>query len=171
MPPAFFLSRFALALLFAPLAAGAQLRVQDASVLAGTCLNCHGPEGRSAGAIPSLRGHTAGYLLAPDKTPDQAWLLGDTLGWSGPWGTTYASNLRLILPRLSEEQWLQLARQAAYRPPMPNHALRIMEEDDLRSIHRFVVQLGAAGQPAPAALAPGQTPAGPAVLFPAPPAP
>ena len=42
---------------------------------------------------------------------------------------------------------------------MPNHALRIMEEDDLRSIHRFVVQLGAAGQP------------GPAVLFPAPPAP
>ena len=112
-----------------------------------------------------------GYLLAPDKTPDQAWLLGDTLGWSGPWGTTYASNLRLILPRLSEEQWLQLARQAAYRPPMPNHALRIMEEDDLRSIHRFVVQLGAAGQPAPAALAPGQTPAGPAVLFPAPPAP
>ena len=76
--PAFFLSRFALALLFAPLAAGAQLRVQDASVLAGTCLNCHGPEGRSAGAIPSLRGHTAGYLLqrlqafrtgqAPDAT-------------------------------------------------------------------------------------------------------
>ena len=116
--------------------------------------------------------HTAGSLLAPDKTPDQAWLLGDTLGWSGPWGTTYASNLRLILPRLSEEQWLQLARQAAYRPPMPNHALRIMEEDDLRSIHRFVVQLGAAGQPAPAALPPGQTPAGPAVLFPAaPPAP
>ena len=78
MPPAFFLSRFALALLFAPLAVGAQLRVQDASVLAGTCLNCHGPEGRSAGAIPSLRGHTAGYLLqrlqafrtgqAPDAT-------------------------------------------------------------------------------------------------------
>ena len=74
--------------------------------------------------------HTAGYLLAPDKTPDQAWLLGDTLGWSGPWGTTYASNLRLILPRLSEEQWLQLARQAgpdAGRPgravPRPTRAL------------------------------------------------
>ena len=69
---------FWLALLLAPLAAGAQLRVQDASVLAGTCVNCHGPEGRSAGAIPSLRGHTAGYLLqrlrafragqAPDAT-------------------------------------------------------------------------------------------------------
>ena len=44
--------RFATALLFAPLAASLfQLRVQDASVLAGTCLNCHGPEGRSAGAM------------------------------------------------------------------------------------------------------------------------
>ena len=63
MPSAFPLNRFALALLLAPLAAGAQLRVQDASVLAGTCVNCHGPEGRSTGAIPSLRGHTAGYLL------------------------------------------------------------------------------------------------------------
>lgn len=115
--------------------------------------------------------HTAGYLMAPDQIPDQQWLLGDTLGWSGPWGTTYASNLRLILPRLSEEQWVQLARQAAYRPPMPNHALRVMEEDDLRSIHRFIVQLGEAGQPAPTALAPGKKPNGPAVLFPAPPAP
>lgn len=113
--------------------------------------------------------HTAGYLMAPDKVPDKDWLLGDALGWNGPWGTTYASNLRLILPRLSEEQWLQLARQAAYRPPMPNHVLRIMEENDLRSIHRFVVQLGEAGQPAPAALAPGQKPNGPVVLFPAPP--
>lgn len=78
MPPALPLNRFALALLFAPLAAGAQLRLQDASVLAGTCVNCHGPEGRATGAIPPLRGHTAGYLLqrlrafragqAPDAT-------------------------------------------------------------------------------------------------------
>ena len=115
--------------------------------------------------------HTPAYAERGGEVPKEEWLVGSPLGFNGPWGTTYASNLRLILPRLSEEQWLQLARQAAYRPPMPNHALRIMEEDDLRSIHRFVVQLGAAGQPAPAALAPGQTPAGPAVLFPAPPAP
>ena len=113
--------------------------------------------------------HTSGYLMAPDKVPESAWLLGDSLGWNGPWGTTYASNLRLVLPKLDEEQWLQLARQAAYRPPMPSHALRMMEEDDLRSIHRFVKQLGEAGQPAPAALPPGQEAAGPVVRFPAPP--
>lgn len=78
MPSALPLKRSALALLLLPLAAGAQLRVQDASVLAGTCLNCHGPEGRSSLAIPSLRGHSAEYLLqrlrsfragtAPDAT-------------------------------------------------------------------------------------------------------
>lgn len=115
--------------------------------------------------------HTAGYLMAPDEVPESTWLLGDSLGWNGPWGTTFASNLRLTLPKLNEEQWLQLARNAAFRPPMPNHVLRIMEEDDLRSIHRFIKHLGEAGQPAPAALSPGQEPHGPVVRFPLPPAP
>jgi mono/diheme cytochrome c family protein len=115
--------------------------------------------------------HTAGYAMAPDQVPQSAWLTGDAQGWNGPWGTSYPSNLRLLLPKLSEEQWIQLARNANYRPPMPNRALHLMEEDDLRSIHRFVAQLGEAGQPAPAALAPGQKPSGPVVLFPAPPVP
>ena len=35
------------------------LSVQDISVLAGTCANCHGPDGRSSGAIPALRGASA----------------------------------------------------------------------------------------------------------------
>ena len=34
----------------------------DAAVLAGTCFNCHGPDGRSAGAIPSLQGRSAAEL-------------------------------------------------------------------------------------------------------------
>ena len=54
---------FWLALLLAPLAAGAQLRAQDVSVLAGTCFNCHGPDGRPPGAIPELRGRGADDLL------------------------------------------------------------------------------------------------------------
>lgn len=54
---------FWLALLLAPLAAGAQMRAQDVSVLAGTCFNCHGPDGRSTGGIPGLRGRTADDLL------------------------------------------------------------------------------------------------------------
>ena len=79
MPPVLPLNRFALALLLAAAAPSfAQVRLQDASVLAGTCVNCHGSEGRATGAIPALRGHTASYLLqrlrafrarqAPDAT-------------------------------------------------------------------------------------------------------
>ncbi|MGH8352991.1 MAG: cytochrome C [Pseudomonas sp.] len=113
--------------------------------------------------------HTAGYLMAPDQVPESAWLQGDQLGWNGPWGTTYPSNLRLVLDRLSEEQWLQLARNANYRPPMPSHVLRTLREEDLRGIYRFVRHLGPSGQPAPAYLPPEQKPQGPAVLFPAPP--
>ena len=110
--------------------------------------------------------HTENYLLAPERTPEDTWLLGTSLGWSGPWGTTYPSNLRLILPQLSEAQWLHLARNANYRPPMPNHALRLMSDDDLLSIHRFVSNLGQAGKPAPAFVPPPGKPSGPIVVFP-----
>ncbi len=39
--------------------------------------------------------HTAGYTQTAGGTPQKAWLQGDVVGWQGPWGTTYASNLRL----------------------------------------------------------------------------
>lgn len=114
--------------------------------------------------------HTAGYLMAPSAIPENEWLKGDRLGWSGPWGTTYPSNLRLLLPYLSESQWLALARNASFRPPMPNEKLHIMTDEDLLAIYQLVKHLGAAGEPAPAALPPGQAPQGPVVIFPAPPA-
>lgn len=37
--------------------------VQDISLIAGTCANCHGPDGRSTGGIPSLRGVHERHLL------------------------------------------------------------------------------------------------------------
>jgi cytochrome subunit of sulfide dehydrogenase len=36
----------------------------DGSLLAGTCFNCHGTEGRSPGAIPSIAGQPYAVLLA-----------------------------------------------------------------------------------------------------------
>ncbi len=112
--------------------------------------------------------HTSGYLMAPDKVPESDWLKGDSLGWYGPWGTTYPSNLRLVLPRLSESDWLTLAKNANYRPPMPNQTLQRMTDDDLRAIYQLVKHLGPAGQPAPMALPPGDMPEGPVVMFPMP---
>lgn len=38
--------------------------------------------------------HTAGYGMSAGKVPEKDWLQGDQLGWHGPWGTTYPTNLR-----------------------------------------------------------------------------
>ena len=113
--------------------------------------------------------HTPGYAPSAGKVPESAWLTGDALGWSGPWGTTYPSNLRIALSKMSEAQWVKNARSVEYRPPMPWFALRDMKDQDLRAIYAFVRQLGPLGDPAPAYLPPGQAPKGPAVQFPAPP--
>lgn len=112
--------------------------------------------------------HTPNYALSDGKVPEAAWLTGDALGWNGPWGTTYPSNLRLSMTAMSEAAWVKAARHAAYRPPMPSVSLRTMTDRDLRAIYRFVRSLGPAGEAAPAYLPPGTEPQGPAVRFPAP---
>jgi mono/diheme cytochrome c family protein len=113
--------------------------------------------------------HTAGYAQSGGQVPEKEWLLGDRLGWHGPWGTTYAANLRTSLHGMSESDWIKTAQTAKMRPPMPWFALRDMSKEDLRAIYRFVRHLGPAGTAAPAYLPPGQTPPMPFVQFPAPP--
>lgn len=113
--------------------------------------------------------HTPGYAASGGKVPEQQWLTGDALGWRGPWGTTYASNLRLFMQNLNEQQWVNLARTVEYRPPMPWFSLRAMSNQDLRALYRYVRHLGPAGQPAPAYVPPGEVPKGPHVTFPQPP--
>ena len=113
--------------------------------------------------------HTPGYAQNAGAVPEAQWLTGDRIGWRGPWGTTYPSNLRLAVPRLSEAEWLQNAPTRRYRPPMPWFALRDMSDDDLRAIHRYLSALGPAGEPAPAWVPPGGNPPGLAIVFPSPP--
>jgi mono/diheme cytochrome c family protein len=67
--------------------------------------------------------HTEGYMAAAGKVDESRWLTGSQLGWQGPWGTTYAANLRISMQNLTLAQWLQAAR-APRRPPMPWFALR-----------------------------------------------
>jgi mono/diheme cytochrome c family protein len=110
--------------------------------------------------------HTAGYPQSGGNVPEKQWLLGDRLGWQGPWGTTYAPNLRLSLAKMSEQEWIRYARTTQLRPPMPWFSLRDMSTDDLQALYRFVRQLGPAGEPAPAFKPPGQPVEGPVVRFP-----
>ena len=50
--------------------------------------------------------HTPGYAERQGDVPTAQWLTGSPLGYQGPWGTTYASNLRLRMQELTEAQWL-----------------------------------------------------------------
>jgi len=113
--------------------------------------------------------HTPGYTQNAGKVPEKDWLTGDRLGWHGPWGTTYPSNLRTYMNAMSESQWVKVAHTAEYRPPMPWFVLHDMTEQDLRAIYHFVKYLGPAGDPAPPYLPPGQEPPEPYVSFPKPP--
>ena len=113
--------------------------------------------------------HTDGYMALNGEVPEAQWLTGSALGWNGPWGTTYAINLRLWMQGFSQTQWLQYARSAQSRPPMPWFALREMSDADLVGIYAYIRQLGPAGTPAPAYLPPGEQPPPPFVVFPAPP--
>lgn len=113
--------------------------------------------------------HTPGYAASDGKMAERHWLVGDQLGYRGPWGTTYPSNLRRYFNNISEKEWLQIARNANYRPPMPSPALRAMTDEDLRAIYHFVRSLGPATSLVPAYVPPEQQPVGPVVLFPLPP--
>ena len=113
--------------------------------------------------------HTPGYAAAGGKIPESQWLTGDRLGWRGPWGTTYAINLRLYMRDMSEAKWVQRAKTMETRPPMPWFALHDMTDQDLKAIYHYVNALGPAGEPAPVYLPPGKDPQQPYVQFPAPP--
>jgi mono/diheme cytochrome c family protein len=108
--------------------------------------------------------HTPGFAESGGTTPEVQWLKGNTVGFQGPSGTTYAANLRLRMAKLSESEWLQLARSAT-RPPMPWFALRDMSDEDLNAIYRFFRSLGPAGEPAPSYVPPGEAVDTPYIVF------
>lgn len=110
--------------------------------------------------------HTPNYGAKNGRVDDRLWLTGDSVGWQGPWGTTYATNLRLLFARMSEQQWLHHARTMEPRPPMPWFNVRAMTDADLKAIYAYARSLGAAGTPAPAYVPPGGKAEGPVVRFP-----
>jgi len=109
--------------------------------------------------------HTPQYAERAGDVPESQWLIGASLGWQGPWGTTYPINLRRLVQTLSAQEWLEVARRPA-RPPMPWFALRDMTDEDLTAIYAYVRSLGPAGKEAPAFVPPGQTAQTPVVRFP-----
>ncbi|QXD15539.1 hypothetical protein GQ464_000900 [Rhodocaloribacter litoris] len=113
-------------------------------VTVGACNDCHTPGWEEGGQVP-----------------EADWLVGSPIGWRGPWGTTYPSNLRLIVQSLSEDAFVQVLRTRKERPPMPWMNVNALSEADARAIYRFIHALGPRGEPMPAAVAPGEKPATP----------
>ena len=102
--------------------------------------------------------HTPAYAERGGEVPRQEWLVGSPLGFSGPWGTTYAANLRMKVAEMDEAGWLKYTADLRTRPIMPDFAIRAMHEDDRSALYRFIKSLGPGGQKAPEYLPPGQTP-------------
>lgn len=115
--------------------------------------------------------HTPGYGEQAGKVDKAQWLVGSPLGYHGPWGTTYAANLRLKAMEMDEAAWLKYTGELHTRPIMPDFALREMHADDRRAMYRFIRSLGPAGSKAPDYLPPGQTPPLPYFQLVLPPAP
>lgn len=111
--------------------------------------------------------HTAGFAPSDGKVPEKEWLLGDgTLGFRGPWGTTYPTNLRLSLSKMTEAQWVKYAKGLSARPPMPWFNLNQWTESDLKAFYQYVRQLGPVGDVVRDALPPGQEPPRPYIHWP-----
>jgi mono/diheme cytochrome c family protein len=97
--------------------------------------------------------HTEGYAEAAGELPANRWLTGSSVGFKGPWGVSYPTNLRLSVQKMTEAQWLAYAR-APRLPPMPWFNLRDMADEDVRALYQFLRAIGPSGQAAPAPLAP-----------------
>ena len=135
-----------------------QLKAEEASIergrlvsIIGGCHDCH----------------TAGYNEAEGAIDPAEALTGSAVGWQGPWGTTYAPNLRIRAATLNEDGFVKYLETIRTLPPMPWYNLRAMPEGDVRSLYRYIKSLGDPGEQAPTALPPGDAPRTPfVVLFP-----
>ncbi len=74
----------------------------------GTCNDCH----------------TRGWRESDGTVPLARWMTGGTLGYRGPWGTSYPANVRLEFQRISEADWLFMVRTRGGHWPMVWHDLR-----------------------------------------------
>ncbi|HEY3353745.1 MAG TPA: cytochrome C [Polyangia bacterium] len=108
--------------------------------------------------------HTPGVMQGA-QVPEAQWLTGIPVGWRGPWGTTYASNLTRMVPLYDEDDWIRMVRARNGRPPMPWPSLHAMSDKDLRSMYRYITSLGPKGSDVPAFVPPDQTPATPFIAL------
>jgi mono/diheme cytochrome c family protein len=108
--------------------------------------------------------HTPGYGEKGGEVPESEWLIGSPVGFQGPWGTSYAANLRLVVQAKTEAEWMKHARRKRL-PPMPWFNMRAMSDEDLGAMYVYIKSLGAPGEAAPEYVAPGGKVTTPYIVF------
>jgi mono/diheme cytochrome c family protein len=99
--------------------------------------------------------HTVGYNESAGQVDPNVALKGSPQGFAGPWGTTFAKNLRLTIKDMSEDDWLIFSDTFETMPPMPWYNVHAFTEVEARSLYQYIKSLpGDLGEPAPEALPP-----------------
>lgn len=109
--------------------------------------------------------HTPGFAQSGGKVPEAKRLQGNRVGYRGPWGVTYASNLRLTVANMDEDEWVTMLQTRSGSPPMSWPSVHAMSQANKRAVYRYVGSLGAAGEGAPGDVPPGVEPTTPYVDF------
>ena len=107
--------------------------------------------------------HTAGWTENKGNVPKEALFAGNPVGYYGPWGTTYAKNLRQIADRQSEDHWVEVLRTGDGgdgKLPMPWHDAAKFSEKDLRALYQYAKSLGPQPLRLPRGTKPGVKPTG-----------
>jgi len=109
--------------------------------------------------------HTPGFLEVGWDVPESKWFTGVAVGWRGPWGTTYAPNLRLTVQNMTEDAFVDMLRTRQALPPMPWMNVNRMSEPDMRAVYRYIQSLGPGGEAMPVVVPPDQEPETPYIIL------
>lgn len=116
------------------------------------CHDCHSPKKDAAGHIDETRilSGRPSTTTVPSTTPGEIHTALDLTAWTGPWGTTNASNLTpdtmtgLLARKYNEASFVAMFRTGkkpsgvGVLPPMPYEMYANMTDDDLKAIWAYL---------------------------------
>ncbi|WP_417308502.1 c-type cytochrome [Devosia sp.] len=109
--------------------------------------------------------HTVNYAETGGEIDPAAALTGSPVGYQGPWGTTYAKNLRITATQYDEDSWVEYLSTFQAGPPMPWFNVHAFTEAEMRSLYMYIKSLGEPGDPTPESVPPGEMPTTPYIVF------
>jgi mono/diheme cytochrome c family protein len=99
--------------------------------------------------------HTVGYNESAGKVDPNVALMGSPAGFPGPWGTTFAKNIRIAIKDMSEDDFVKFSDTFQAAPPMPWYNVHALTDVEARSLYQYIKSLpGGLGEQAPPAVPP-----------------